>query len=402
MFRLSAFSRLVAVAAACAVSVTVAAQQPPPTEVQSSPIAGWTFRPGIAIATTYDSNVAITTAPASTGETPSDTMLSINPVGALKYYGKRTVFDADYRGTIRRYQELSGLNGYDQHMSARIERRATKRLTIFAQNTFSAVPTTDELELNGAPFKRAGSRHDALAGGMAFRLTAYDTLSARYDFTWVDFDRNEPELTGGIINGVHSELSHALTDRLSVGGEGSYRFANMDVDGGRRLRFVDLGGIVNYRLNESTRLSAAAGWGHLNDLLLNTTRSGVYVRGSLTRVALQSVFGLSYERSFLPSFGFGGSNRSQEVRSWVDLPPIGRRVFTQASAAWRRTDPFQLNELQLDTIYIRGTAGYALSRWMRAQGFYLFTRQDSIVTGGEINRHRVGGEIVLSQPVRIR
>lgn len=394
----------------CAVlqaTVWVAAQDQPPTEVQSAPIAGWSFRPGVAIGALYDSNVAITTAPASTRTTPSDTLLTIDPVGALRYLGKRTTFDASYRGTIRRYTELDGLNGFDQHANLRVERRATKRLTLYAHNAFAAVPTTDELELNGAPFKRAGAKHDTLAGGMGLRLNERDTLNARYDFTWVSFDRSAPELTGGIINGVQSDVQHALTERLSVGGEGSVRFAQMDIIGGRDLRFVDLGGTISYALDESTRLSGATGWGHLDDRLLHTSRSGVYFRGSLTRVALRSVFGVSYDRSFLPSFGFGGSNRAQEVRGWVDLPPIGRRLFLQGSGGWRRTNPFETGALgtralQLDTFVLRSTAGYAVSRWMRAQGFYLFTRQDSIVTGGEISRHRVGAEVVLSQPMRIR
>jgi len=399
MYRIRA---LVFAAAVVQAASYLAAQEPTPTEVPSAPLAGWSFRPGIAIGTMYDTNVAITSAPASTGTTPSDTVWTIDPVGSLRYYGKRTEFNATYRGTIRRYSELSELNGFDQHANAKVERRATKRLTLFLQNAYAAVPTTDELQLNGVPFKRAGSRNDALAGGMSLRLTARDTLSARYDLTWVRFDRKDPELTGGVINGVHSELAHALTDRLSVGAEGSVRTAHMDIVGGRELRFVDVGGTVSYALDETTKVSAATGYGHLDDLLLATTRSGVYVRGSIMRLAMRTVFGLSYERSFLPSFGFGGSNRAQEVRGWVDLPPIGRRLFLQGSGAWRRTDPFETRELRLDTIQIRSTAGYAVSRWMRAEGFYLFTRQDSIVTGGEINRHRVGAELVLSQPMRIR
>ena len=44
----------------------------------------------------------------------------------------------------------------------------------------------------------------------------------------------------------------------------------------------------------------------------------------------------------------------------------------------------------------------ALARWLRLEGFYAFTRQDSQVTGGEIHRHRTGVQIVISQPVRIR
>ena len=391
-----------ALAALHAASIFAAAQQRPSAELESAPIAGWTFRPGIAIAMLFDSNVAIQSAPASTGTTPSDTLFTIDPVGTLKYLGKRTSFETSYRGTIRRYSELSALNGFDQHWGAGLQRRATKRLTLFAQNSYAAVASTDELELNGVPFSRAGSRNDQLGTGLTFRLDERDSLNARYDFTWVAFDRAAPLLTGGVIHGVQSELSHAFTDRFSAGVEGSVRLAHMDVVGGRELRFIDVGGTVGYRLDEFTKVSAAAGLGHLNDLLRDTTRTGPYVRGSITRVALSTLLGASYERSFVPSFGFGGTTRSQEVRGWADFPPIGRRLFLQSAGTWRRTVPFETQDLQLDTIQLRASAGYAVSRWMRAQGFYIFARQDSIVTGGEINRYRIGAEVVLSQPMRIR
>jgi uncharacterized protein (PEP-CTERM system associated) len=376
-----------------------------PSEVPSAPIAGWTFRPGIAIGAVYDTNVAITSAPASTRTTPSDTLFTFDPIGSLSYAGKRTSFSAKYRGTFRRYTQLSQLNGFDQHASADVERRATKRLTIFGQASYAKVPTTDEMELNGAPFRRAGSRHEVLGTGLSFRLSERDTLTARYDFTWVKFDRSAAELTGGIINGIRSDVSHALTDRFSVGVEGSYRIAHMDqgvIAPGRQLRFTDVGGTASYALAEYTKVTGAVGFGHLDDVSNATTRSGLYFRGALTHVALRSVFGVSYDRSFLPSFGFGGSNRSQEVRGWVDLPPIGHRVFVQGSGSWRRTEPFAAEALQLDTYIARATAGYAVSRWMRTQAFYIYSRQDSIVTGGEINRQRIGGEVVLSQPMRIR
>jgi hypothetical protein len=48
------------------------------------------------------------------------------------------------------------------------------------------------------------------------------------------------------------------------------------------------------------------------------------------------------------------------------------------------------------------TAGYNTSRWLRLEVFHIYTRQDSRITGGEINRHRAGAQLVLSQPMRIR
>jgi hypothetical protein len=83
--------------------------------------------------------------------------------------------------------------------------------------------------------------------------------------------------------------------------------------------------------------------------------------------------------------------------------PIARnRFYVQASGAWHRSDPFVVEELALDTVRVQTTLGYSAARWLRVEAFHAYTRQDSQVTGGEIDRHRAGGQIVISQPMRIR
>ena len=104
----------------------------------------------------------------------------------------------------------------------------------------------------------------------------------------------------------------------------------------------------------------------------------------------------------MPSFGFGGASNSQELRGYVRMPLRQGRFYTQGSAAWRRSLPFELDTLELDTIWLRSTFGYAAARWMRVEANYTFARQDSIVTGGEVNRHRIGVQFVISQPMRIQ
>jgi hypothetical protein len=141
---------------------------------------------------------------------------------------------------------------------------------------------------------------------------------------------------------------------------------------------------------------------HLNDHLVLITRTGPYVRAGITHDVERATLGASFERTYVPSFSFGGSTQSQEIRGFVRMPLNKNRVYVQGSASWRRNDPFIANELRLDTIVIRSTLGYSATRWMRVEGFHAFTRQDSIVTGGEINRNRIGAQVVISQPVRIQ
>ncbi len=84
------------------------------------------------------------------------------------------------------------------------------------------------------------------------------------------------------------------------------------------------------------------------------------------------------------------------------MPFPRNRLYVNGSAAWRRSNPFVASDLRLDTIWLRSTVGYGLTRWLRLEGYYAFTRQDSQVTGGEINRQRAGVQVVISQPMRIR
>jgi len=121
----------------------------------------------------------------------------------------------------------------------------------------------------------------------------------------------------------------------------------------------------------------------------------------VTRDTEHAVLGAAFERMFVPSFGFGGSSQSQQLRGFVRMPLDRNRLYVQGSAAWRRTNPFVVDELPLDTTLLRSTLGYAAARFLRVEAFYAFTRQDSRVAGGKVNRQRLGFQFVMSQPMRI-
>ena len=377
----------------------VAAQQDMSAEIPSR-TAGWSVTPGVTFGTIYDSNVALASAPADTKRTQSDRMMLAEPFGQLEYFSPRTEFSSGYQGYLRRYAEVDQLNSFDQRGYLSLRRLVTRRFTFFLHETYAKVPTTDEVELNGVPFTRTGSRMNAAAGGFEARLTKYTDLSFRYENTWVDFDRQESFLTGGFVNGGRAEASHRLSDRLSVGAEYGVRFADMN-EGTHHVTFQDTGGTLHYAAGARTTLSLASGWAFLNDKLLNDRRNGAYVRGEISHDARRATVGASFERMFVPSFGFGGSNQSEQIRGFVRMPFDRNRLYYQGSAAWRRSNPFIANELRLDTIWLRSTLGYAVSRWLRVEAFHAFTRQDSQVTGGEINRQRAGVQVVVSQPMRI-
>jgi hypothetical protein len=387
-------------AIALAFAAPAAAQQQSETEFESWRIPGWSFTPGIAIGITRDTNVALAS-PGDTGKPDADSLLAMEPSGSLEFFSPRSEFSAGYRGYLRRYMEVDELNGFDQRAQLAFRHQATRRLTLFARNSYMNVPTTDEVFLNGLPFVRTGSRTNAFVSGAEMRLTKFTNLNGRYDLTWVDFDNEGTVLTGGWVNGFHVDVAHRFTERATFGGEYSIRFADLN-EGTRSMRFNDAGAIFAYTLGPHTTFSAGAGISHLADDLQNETRTAPYFRAAIVQTLEAATVGAAYERSFVPSFGFGGSNESQEVRGYVHMPIPRNRAYVQASLAWRRSIPYIATDLDLDSILARSTLGYALARWFRLEGFYSYSRQTSREGGGEINRHRVGAQLVISQPMRIQ
>src|SRR5579862_7531973 len=143
---------------------------------------GWIFTPALVFGSTYDDNPLVR----EKGDVaPGDYTTSINPSGELAFTGRRGEFLADYGGTFVEYRELTSLNSFDQRGSISAKRLLTRRLTIFARSSATAVPTTELLGLVGVPFLRLGSRLADAHGGVQAELTKRTSLTASYDLQWV-------------------------------------------------------------------------------------------------------------------------------------------------------------------------------------------------------------------------
>lgn len=388
-----------AVALALLLGVGLAAQDRP-VEFQTYTFPGLTFTPGISVSGVWDSNVGLSAGDVG-GETTTDNLFVLEPFGHLELRSPRTELAVGYKGYVRRYMDVEQLNGFDQRGYLSLRRLATRRLTLFLRDEYADVPTTDEVELNGLPYTRTGSRSNRFAAGLEARLTKYTDLTVRYENTWVKFDRPETFLSDGWINGVKTDLRRRLSERLSVGAEYDIRRSDLE-DGQRTIWFQDMGGVVGYAVGPHTNLVVSGGYSFLNDNRADRDRKGPYLRGDLSHDTDRATIGVSFEKSFVPSFGFGGSSDSQELRGYIRMPLDRNRFYVQSTALWRRTDPLLLEELHLDTIQTSNHLGYAMARWLRFEAYHVFTRQDSRITGGEINRQRAGVQVVLSQPMRIR
>lgn len=371
------------------------------TEFQPAQLPGWTFTPGIIGSTVFDDNVGLASSLPSRPNATGASLFIIEPSGQLEFNGPRTKFESGYRGYLRRYFDLDELNGFDQRASASFRYRATRRLTIYSTETFMKVPSTDELELNGVPFARTGSRSNRLAAGVNSRLTKQWDWNVRYDMTWVDFDHTQALLRAGLFHGVETELARRLTDRASLGAEYSIRVADLDA-GTRSLTFQNAGATFRYDTSLQTSIHVAGGLAHLTDRTLNDTRSGAYVRADVTHHLQRATVGAGFARDFVPTYGFGGSSESESFRAYVMMPVSRKRIYLQQSVAWRRSNPLITTSPALDSWWLHSTVGYSMSRWLRAEGFYTFSRQDSRIPGGLVNRNRLGAQIAIAQPMRIR
>jgi hypothetical protein len=77
-------------------------------------------------------------------------------------------------------------------------------------------------------------------------------------------------------------------------------------------------------------------------------------------------------------------------------------MYVQATTAWRRNNPLLANDPALKSFWLSATTGYAIARPVRIEGYYTTAWQDTRVAGGQVNRHRLGVQVVLSTPVRVQ
>jgi hypothetical protein len=371
----------------------------PAAELGNRPLAGWTFTPALVYGGAWDDNALLR---GKSDATPADYTTTVNPRGELAFNGHRNAFSAAYSSTFTTYRELSPLNSLDQRGSISVRRRMTRRVTFFVRGSAASVPTTDLVQFVAVPFVRLGSRLADAHGGVEAVLTKRTSIVTSYDLQWVSFDRDP--LLGLVLLGGHSQgatlsVRHALGGRTALIAD--YDLQRAIVVGGDRFDVENAQGGIEVRPWESTRLFATAGFSRLDMSRLAAPRTGPSWRAGLTRRLRTSAVDVVYSRSFVPSFGFGGTTQNEQLTSSL-IAPIGRRVYTRSSISWARNEPLTIGGLRLKSTWISANVGYALRPWIRFEGFYDGTHQSIDRPGGQLDRNRVGFQIVTAKPMRIR
>jgi hypothetical protein len=385
----------------------VRAQGTPTPTQQTAP--GWIFTPSIAYGGTWDDNVLLV----NPGTNPlADYGSPITPAASLAYTGKYTRFSSGYSGSFVRYMTLTELNSLHQSLRASVDRRVTGRLTFFGEESFGAAPTTDALQLAGVPFYRIGSRSNSATGGMQAALTKHTTLKSSYTLHTVDFATNAfttNQLKGGHAHDITTNVDYALSRRFTIGGE--YDFGRAIVNGATiagvpgpddRFNMQSATATAQYQVAAGTSIDGGFGVAMLGAGLTHEARTGPQWRASLSHKTGRGVVSTSYRRSYIPSFGFGGTSQNQEWSANIHMPIARTRAYVNGGLTWLSNAPLDTTQPSLQTKWMSGSGGYYLTRWLTAEGFFGRTQQDSQRAGGQIQRNQVGFRVVATKPLKLR
>jgi hypothetical protein len=363
------------------------------------PAPGWNFTPSLAYGGNWDDNVLIQE---SGDPGQGDYESAISPAADLLFIGRRSSISAGYNGSFIRYQDLSSLDSFDQHAAVSASRAVTKHVTIEAGNSLNISPTTELADLAGVPFLRTGSRVDDLRGRISVDLSKRMSMAAGYSFQWVSFDTDPVlgvSLLGGHSHGLQLSVARHLNERLSLTGDYNLQHAIVaDADG---FNIHNAWGGAEYQLSREMTLAGAFGVSRLGVSQLAPARTGPAWRASLSRQFTAAQLTIAYIQSYVPSYSFGGTLQNEEASGRV-LLPLGRRASVESALSWRKNDPLDPGGIPLKAFLTNTSVAYVVTPWLSVAGFYdgAFQRIDR--DGGQVNRSRVGFQIITSKPMRVR
>lgn len=374
-----------------------------PTEAPKGP--GWTFTPTIGVAETYDDNVSLfgegTTSPTD------DYVSTVFPGADLSYGGRHTRLNMGYSGSFLNYRTFTALNRWDQRARIDLKREESARLGWFASGNAAMIPSTDLIDFGGIPYRHVGATTYDAHGGISYVLGPRSTITSSLSYQDFVFQQSEtfrPFLRGGHIVESLTGYRYRVSPRLSAGGDYSFRRASVLGDS-EQFNIQTAEGAVDYQLAPDWSMSAGAGAVYLQASALTPARTGPALRLSINWHRERTSFHVGYLRSYLPSFGFGGTNQNQEIGAGFRAPLFhSQRFYTDHSIVFRDDTPLAatFEQLPLRSLLTYSIVGWEPQNWVRFEAFYARAQQSTLRPGGQVDRNRVGIQIVTSKPMRMQ
>jgi hypothetical protein len=368
------------------------------------PMSGWSVTPTLLLSRTYDDNVLLR---GPGDQTVEDYINIINPKGEVLYHGVKSEFSARYDGAFFAYQNSTSLNSYDQHGGVGARRRLSKRNAVFFSASAQQSPTTELLQFIGVPYIRVGSFSADASAGVETTVSKRLSLVTSARFQRVMFDQNafSTLLYGGYNLGGSIALKERLTSRTTFIADYDYEHATIGTQADRfDVQNATVG--LDHHMTEGVHEFPAGDFSRLDIGVLGTPSTAPSWRLGLSDHYRATVIDVGFSRSYVPSFGYGGTLQSQDASASVKLP-ITRRIYTQAVASWRREDAIVVAAPELRTIWIQAAVGYTARSWIRIEGYYASTHQTvatpatSFPNNALMSHDQVGIQIVAAKPVRI-
>jgi hypothetical protein len=359
---------------------------------------GWNVTPSLLYSGSWDDNVLLK----GRGDDVTGDLLNVlNPRVDAGFAGRRAQLSGSYNGAFLLYRDLNTLDSYDQHGTVSVRRLLSKHLRLVVSDTFAATPTTELSLLVGVPFLRTGSRVNDFRSGIEADLTKRTSITASYHVEWVRFDLDPATtLQGGHSHGGSFFLKTKRSDITALTVEYDRQFST--VGGSETFDIQNAAAGFERALTQAVRIYAAAGISRLSESAFGPARISPRYHAGVSQRLRRGSLDVIYDRSFAPSFGFGGGTTENKDFSARLHMPLSRRVYTQSTFYWRTNSDVQFTDTSLRSRWFEASIGYLAQPWVRVEGFYGGAYQTTSLPGGTLDRNRFGVQVITAKPLRIR
>ena len=271
-------------------------------------------------------------------------------------------------------------------------------------------PTTaDALEVSATVLRRQTTRMNAFSGGFESLLGRQTTLNAAYVSQWIEFanedERADQSHPAEPRSCCWADTRTAATANCAIVSASASRSAPTTRSSAPSSPTAPRPSTCRARWpcrssRSSPSTKASFGYGHA----WLAAGDGFSDNGPAFDVGLEwtgrhSGATVRYGRTFLPSFGFGGTFQNEELRASIRTA-LSRSLQWSGNFTISDNDPLEPGDPSLRSISARTALGWVIKRRLRFDAYVQHVSQDSGLAGGHVLRTRAGVQATVSQTVR--